>query len=97
MQWLKRICDETVPLSKYGEEATSWATCAIGEARKASLSVAVPALGEGGLPDDEVLFHKGLHFGYAVVGGDRKAALGSYLAIQQRIADLVLKGKKRGK
>ena len=105
MLWLKRICDETIPLSSFTTEALmSWETCAIGEAVEASLSVAVPFLdptyirpsGDVG-PRDPVLYRKGVAFGRAVARGDRKAALRFYLAIQQRIADLALKGKKRGK
>ena len=97
MEWLKVILNKSVPLEQASDMSKSWDTCAVGEARKCSLTTLVPGLGELGRgdiwvkprpPTDKRLATLGIKFDDAVRKGQRSEALKLYLDIQKRIATL---------
>ena len=94
MKWLKRICDQSIPLSSFHNESLDWGTCVIGEAREASFSgipsvaKALRAHGPHGGPADSTLTKLGIAFHRAVWKDNRLAAKKAYLAIQTRLIRL---------
>jgi hypothetical protein len=91
-KWATRIANERVPLSKWEAESKRWATCAVGEVRRAFPAVVMyKRLIFGGgeaRPVDRELVRDGLAFCRAVKADRREMAMDLLRRIHARVLAL---------
>jgi len=84
--WWERLNDESTPISKYTNEASGWARCAVGETRRQHPGVIVTI---GAEPEDRKMRVLGQRFYDAVYKDNFPRARQVYLMIQRRAVRLM--------